>query len=87
MRHYDRKSLFRAIILSVFLCFLALSVVHKTKTAYSLLPSSQEVQKHAKLVIHGDPLNTDMNKRRTPNGPDPIHNRRAGNSGRPPGQS
>ncbi|XP_004489947.1 CLAVATA3/ESR (CLE)-related protein 25 [Cicer arietinum] len=28
-----------------------------------------------------------MSKRRVPNGPDPIHNRRAGNSGRPPGQS
>ncbi|KAK5845842.1 CLAVATA3/ESR (CLE)-related 25 -like protein [Gossypium arboreum] len=27
-----------------------------------------------------------MSKRRVPNGPDPIHNRRAGNSGRPPGQ-
>ncbi|GMJ13155.1 CLAVATA3/ESR-RELATED 26 [Hibiscus trionum] len=25
-----------------------------------------------------------MSKRRVPNGPDPIHNRRAGNSGRPP---
>ncbi|KAK8567712.1 hypothetical protein V6N12_006289 [Hibiscus sabdariffa] len=28
-----------------------------------------------------------MSKRRVPNGPDPIHNRRAGNSGRPPGQA
>ncbi|XP_022775560.1 CLAVATA3/ESR (CLE)-related protein 26-like [Durio zibethinus] len=28
-----------------------------------------------------------MSKRRVPNGPDPIHNRRAGNSGRSPGQS
>ncbi|XP_039034965.1 CLAVATA3/ESR (CLE)-related protein 25-like [Hibiscus syriacus] len=27
-----------------------------------------------------------MSKRRVPNGPDPIHNRRAGNSGRPPRQ-
>ncbi|XP_039068786.1 uncharacterized protein LOC120215071 [Hibiscus syriacus] len=27
-----------------------------------------------------------MSKRRVPNGPDPIHNRRAGNSRRPPGQ-
>ncbi|TKY58564.1 CLAVATA3/ESR (CLE)-related protein 25 [Spatholobus suberectus] len=26
-----------------------------------------------------------MSKRRVPNGPDPIHNRKAGNSGRPPG--
>ncbi|XVF02326.1 hypothetical protein REPUB_Repub04eG0166000 [Reevesia pubescens] len=28
-----------------------------------------------------------MSKRRVPNGPDPIHNRRAGNSKRPPGQN
>ncbi|XVE75159.1 hypothetical protein DITRI_Ditri12bG0073000 [Diplodiscus trichospermus] len=28
-----------------------------------------------------------MSKRRVPNGPDPIHNRRAGNSKRPPGQA
>ncbi|KAI9111921.1 hypothetical protein K1719_017611 [Acacia pycnantha] len=28
-----------------------------------------------------------MSKRRVPNGPDPIHNRRAGNSGRPPGRA
>ncbi|CAK9154452.1 unnamed protein product [Ilex paraguariensis] len=28
-----------------------------------------------------------MSKRKVPNGPDPIHNRRAGNSGRPPGQA
>ena len=75
MRHYDLKSLFRALIFLVFLCFLALSVVHKTKTASSFLSSSQEDQKHAKLVIQGDPTNIDMNKRRIPNGPDPIHNR------------
>ncbi|XVF44117.1 hypothetical protein PTKIN_Ptkin02bG0094700 [Pterospermum kingtungense] len=28
-----------------------------------------------------------MSKRRVPNGPDPIHNRRAGNSRRPPGKT
>ncbi|XP_028801845.1 CLAVATA3/ESR (CLE)-related protein 25-like [Neltuma alba] len=28
-----------------------------------------------------------MSKRRVPNGSDPIHNRRAGNSGRPPGEA
>ncbi|CAK9313277.1 unnamed protein product [Citrullus colocynthis] len=28
-----------------------------------------------------------ISKRRVPNGPDPIHNRRAGNSGRPPGKA
>ncbi|KAI3951084.1 hypothetical protein MKX01_011481 [Papaver californicum] len=28
-----------------------------------------------------------MSNRKVPNGPDPIHNRRAGNSGRPPRQA
>ncbi|KAL8550399.1 hypothetical protein ACS0TY_009007 [Phlomoides rotata] len=28
-----------------------------------------------------------VSKRRIPNGPDPIHNRRAGNSHQPPGQA
>ncbi|KAJ8760891.1 hypothetical protein K2173_021929 [Erythroxylum novogranatense] len=28
-----------------------------------------------------------MNKRRIPNGPDPIHNRRAGSAARPPGRA
>ncbi|CAL1357265.1 unnamed protein product [Linum trigynum] len=32
-------------------------------------------------------LNYMMSKRRVPNGPDPIHNRRAGNSKRPPGRA
>ncbi|KAJ6351613.1 hypothetical protein OIU85_005448 [Salix viminalis] len=32
-------------------------------------------------------LNFVMNKRKVPNGPDPIHNRRAGNSKRPPGRA
>ncbi|KAK8627334.1 hypothetical protein V6N13_134947 [Hibiscus sabdariffa] len=35
------------------------------------------------LVHHRMDLNY-MSKRRVPNGPDPIHNRRAGNSRRPP---
>ncbi|CAH9087503.1 unnamed protein product [Cuscuta epithymum] len=35
--------------------------------------------------VHAD-LNF-MSKRKVPNGPDPIHNRRAGNSHRPPGRA
>ncbi|KAG1368804.1 CLAVATA3/ESR (CLE)-related protein 25-like [Cocos nucifera] len=37
-----------------------------------------------------DQMNSDPffgSKRRVPNGPDPIHNRRAGKSGRPPGRA
>ncbi|WOG88804.1 hypothetical protein DCAR_0208039 [Daucus carota subsp. sativus] len=42
-----------------------------------------------KLQVPGpnSDFNFNMNKRRVPNGPDPIHNRKAGNSGRPPGQA
>ncbi|CAH9071310.1 unnamed protein product [Cuscuta europaea] len=35
--------------------------------------------------VHVDP--NFMSKRKVPNGPDPIHNRRAGNSHRPPGRA
>ncbi|KAG8383137.1 hypothetical protein BUALT_Bualt05G0153400 [Buddleja alternifolia] len=41
-------------------------------------------EKH-RAVSKFDDLNF-TNKRRVPNGPDPIHNRRAGNSHRPPGR-
>ncbi|KAF5443228.1 hypothetical protein F2P56_035803 [Juglans regia] len=37
------------------------------------------------LVDHPELDLNCMSKRRVPNGPDPIHNRRAGHSGRPPG--
>lgn len=41
-----------------------------------------------KLVYNPElDLNFVMNKRKVPNGPDPIHNRRAGNSRRPPGRA
>ncbi|XP_038886261.1 uncharacterized protein LOC120076488 [Benincasa hispida] len=38
-------------------------------------------------VVHPEWHLNYMSKRRVPNGPDPIHNRRAGNSGRPPGKA
>ncbi|KAJ4850783.1 hypothetical protein Tsubulata_046629 [Turnera subulata] len=41
-----------------------------------------------KLVYNPElDLNFMMSKRKVPNGPDPIHNRRAGNSKRPPGRA
>ncbi|KAJ4711216.1 CLAVATA3/ESR (CLE)-related protein 25-like [Melia azedarach] len=47
-----------------------------------------EALDRAKFIDHPNlDLNYMMSKRRVPNGPDPIHNRRAGNSRRPPGQS
>ncbi|XP_042501355.1 CLAVATA3/ESR (CLE)-related protein 25-like [Macadamia integrifolia] len=38
-------------------------------------------------VVHTDVDINYMSKRRVPNGPDPIHNRRAGNSKQPPGRA
>ncbi|KAK9119541.1 hypothetical protein Scep_017634 [Stephania cephalantha] len=38
-------------------------------------------------VIHSDLDPNYMSKRRVPNGPDPIHNRRAGKSGQPAGRA
>ncbi|KAI3970635.1 hypothetical protein MKX01_024282 [Papaver californicum] len=39
-------------------------------------------------VVHPTGLDPNsMSNRKVPNGPDPIHNRRAGNSGRPPRQA
>ncbi|CAN0925751.1 CLAVATA3/ESR (CLE)-related protein 25 [Linum grandiflorum] len=46
-----------------------------------------EVEKDSKVVGKVHELNYMMSKRRVPNGPDPIHNRRAGNSKRPPGRA
>ncbi|KAF9673470.1 hypothetical protein SADUNF_Sadunf10G0027700 [Salix dunnii] len=48
----------------------------------------KEVIGREKLVYNSElDLNYMMSKRRVPNGPDPIHNRRAGNSKRPPGRA
>ncbi|ERN01225.1 hypothetical protein AMTRI_Chr03g53200 [Amborella trichopoda] len=38
-----------------------------------------------RAFFHGDLDPNDSSKRRVPNGPDPIHNRRAGKSRQPPG--
>ncbi|XVF84849.1 hypothetical protein PTKIN_Ptkin17bG0072300 [Pterospermum kingtungense] len=67
---------------------------HKTKMAltadhrssWSTGKLQQEV--HVKVLGRGkSSVDLNMSKRRVPNGPDPIHNRRAGNSGRPPGRA
>ncbi|KAI3516354.1 hypothetical protein L1887_15269 [Cichorium endivia] len=87
-RHSDLKSLFRALSLLGFLCFFILGVLNKTTTSSSSSPKQDT--KHANMLVKGDDRvrpNLDVNKRRVPNGPDPIHNRRAGNSRRPPGQA
>ncbi|OMO57260.1 hypothetical protein CCACVL1_25875 [Corchorus capsularis] len=49
--------------------------------------SSSSSSSSSPSVVHPQLDLNYMSKRRVPNGPDPIHNRRAGNSKRPPGQA
>ncbi|XP_061360817.1 CLAVATA3/ESR (CLE)-related protein 25-like [Gastrolobium bilobum] len=83
---------FRALAVVWLLCLLVFgSLVSGGGTRQ---PTTQtERLKHEQVVGRDKPVNhaeldfNYMSKRRVPNGPDPIHNRRAGNSGRPPGQA
>ncbi|KAK8522464.1 hypothetical protein V6N13_115431 [Hibiscus sabdariffa] len=62
---------------------------HRSRTA-ELQQQAEQVKvlgKGKSSVAHPKQDLDYMSKRRVPNGPDPIHNRRAGNSGRPPGQA
>ncbi|KAF3431361.1 hypothetical protein FNV43_RR26092 [Rhamnella rubrinervis] len=82
------KLLFRALV--GFICLLLVATLRsETETnsaSFETEYSAAEVIGREKLVRPELDLNY-MSKRRVPNGPDPIHNRRAGNSGRPPGQA
>ncbi|KAJ7943560.1 CLAVATA3/ESR (CLE)-related protein 25 [Quillaja saponaria] len=97
-----RMVFFRAVAIVFFLCLLVVvgsrsSSSEGTRRATTSTPPTtlspgklldrheigeKEIENHSEL----DLINY-MSKRRVPNGPDPIHNRRAGNSGRPPGQA
>ncbi|KAI4328336.1 hypothetical protein L6164_020695 [Bauhinia variegata] len=88
--------LFRALVLVGLFCLVAVgSFGGGTRGATTLSTNwSAERLKHEGDVLGGekpvDHAELDINymsKRRVPNGPDPIHNRRAGNSGRPPGRA
>ncbi|KAL4302989.1 hypothetical protein GQ457_10G025380 [Hibiscus cannabinus] len=63
---------------------------HRSRTSATTAELRQQVKvlgKGKSSVAHPKQDLDYMSKRRVPNGPDPIHNRRAGNSGRPPGQA
>ncbi|PRQ41263.1 hypothetical protein RchiOBHm_Chr4g0445011 [Rosa chinensis] len=67
--------------------------IASTKTAATTSSATSDQfagnsMKHAdQELVHPELDLNYMSKRRVPNGPDPIHNRRTGNSGRPPGQA
>ncbi|CAL8994381.1 unnamed protein product [Prunus brigantina] len=92
------KLFFGTLAVMGFICVLLVGTLEtqggstKTATSTAVAPESfsekpaDVVGRENKLVHPELDLNY-MSKRRVPNGPDPIHNRRAGNSGRPPGQA
>ncbi|CAN6453617.1 unnamed protein product [Victoria cruziana] len=62
-----------------------MTVGHHQAAARHSSSSSAAAAEQCKHHSKPDPINT--SKRRVPNGPDPIHNRRAGKSGQPPGRA
>ncbi|KAK1415693.1 hypothetical protein QVD17_31478 [Tagetes erecta] len=94
-RHdHDHHLLVNTLIVLGCLLFFMLSVVdHKTKTDTTTTTTTTSSSCCFHLYDHGQKPQQDssnylgMNERRVPNGPDPIHNRKAGNSRRPPGQA
>ncbi|XP_059315911.1 CLAVATA3/ESR (CLE)-related protein 25 [Lycium ferocissimum] len=52
-----------------------------------LIKNSKLMKTHKRSSVHPKIEFNFVSKRRVPNGPDPIHNRRARSSRRPPGQA
>ncbi|KAF2325399.1 hypothetical protein P3X46_003014 [Hevea brasiliensis] len=88
------KVLFGAIATLGFVCLLLIATLQtgatkSTTTAVQATPSFKHEADIGREKLIYDPdldLNYMMSKRKVPNGPDPIHNRKAGNSKRPPGR-
>ncbi|GAB4839883.1 hypothetical protein Ancab_020592 [Ancistrocladus abbreviatus] len=90
----NRRSLKALLVQSIALlgcCFLLwlAGVIASRETRASVVapPSHLEVTGQGRLVVQPKMDFNSMSKRKVPNGPDPIHNRRAGNSRQPPGQA
>ncbi|XP_021652236.2 CLAVATA3/ESR (CLE)-related protein 25 [Hevea brasiliensis] len=87
------KVLFAAIATLGFVCLLLVATLQTEATKSTTTVQTTASFKHEadigreKLIY--DPeldFNYMMSKRKVPNGPDPIHNRKAGNSKRPSGR-
>ncbi|KAK2374876.1 subtilisin CLE36 protein precursor [Trifolium repens] len=100
--YFFSRFFFRVLVVVGFVCFMIFgNLVSGGRTGQTTTRqwSEERVLKHddehvvgkdkgVVVVNHDAQLDFNyMSKRRVPNGPDPIHNRRAGNSGRPPGQT
>ncbi|KAF6146185.1 hypothetical protein GIB67_005833 [Kingdonia uniflora] len=87
------KYLLRVTLLVGFTCFLLVGMVVSSKGTTST-PTKESfkrlgvIGRDTSSVHHQASLDPNvMSKRRVPNGPDPIHNRRAGKSVGPPGRA
>ncbi|XP_019423225.1 PREDICTED: CLAVATA3/ESR (CLE)-related protein 25-like [Lupinus angustifolius] len=85
------KFFFRVFIVVGLICLLVVGSIHGGRIEQTS-QLSVEGLKHEEVIggdnkhVKNEELDFNyMSKRRVPNGPDPFHNRRAGNSGRPPG--
>ncbi|GMH27618.1 hypothetical protein Nepgr_029461 [Nepenthes gracilis] len=93
MTSCSSNRLMTAVILEAFLLLWLLAgasiASREIRTAAAATSSARmEVVTAGKLVAVQPTMDINsMNKRRVPNGPDPIHNRRAGNSRQPPGRA
>ncbi|XP_058772388.1 CLAVATA3/ESR (CLE)-related protein 25-like [Vicia villosa] len=88
--YFVSRFLFRVLVVVGFVCFMFFgSLVSGGRTVQTTSTTTKLDDEQVDVVgNHDAQLDFNyMSKRRVPNGPDPIHNRRAGNSGRPPGQS
>ncbi|KAL1807213.1 hypothetical protein ACET3Z_030281 [Daucus carota] len=91
------KASFRILLVVGFLSYIVLAGISEsrkfeTRTLISCSRQADRSLKQSKLigeekyVLHPKRDIHFTSKRRVPNRSDPIHNRRAGNSGKPPGQ-
>ncbi|KAK7266253.1 hypothetical protein RIF29_18895 [Crotalaria pallida] len=93
-----RRLLLGALVSVGIIWFMFLSIIsvnsHQTKRTVVLVPSLSVLSKHLKLVgmqrqhsLHSNSGMIFVSKRRVPNGPDPIHNRKAVKYRQPPTQA
>ncbi|KAL6983577.1 hypothetical protein U1Q18_016961 [Sarracenia purpurea var. burkii] len=95
------KALFGALALVGFIWLLSVGILEtggtntmtrttKTGRMVNSGPGGKRTEMIGREKVAVRPHRSDLNymsKRRVPNGPDPIHNRRTGNSHQPPGQA
>ncbi|KAE9607114.1 hypothetical protein Lal_00026044 [Lupinus albus] len=93
--YFFPKFFYRSLAVVGLVCLLVVgSISSGGRTRHEGTKWSSERLKHGKVIgrdnkpVTNEELDFNyMSKRRVPNGPDPIHNRRAGNSGQSPGKA